>query len=230
MKFGRIEKGKKGGNLMFTGIVEELGTVASITQNSENGNVTISASKVLEGTKLGDSIAVNGVCLTVTDIKSHSFCADIMGETLRRSNLGSLKKGTKVNLERAMAADGRFGGHMVSGHIDGTGEIINISPEGNAVWYTIRTTEKILAGIVEKGSIAIDGISLTVAGITEQDFSVSIIPHTSANTILPTKKLGDIVNLENDVIGKYVQKFLSVGSEKKDSNITEDFLGRYGFL
>ena len=215
---------------MFTGIIEELGTVIKLDQQGVSARITIEADKVLENPKLGDSIAVNGVCLTVTDLGKSNFCADVMAETLRRSSLGVLKKGSKVNLERAMAADGRFGGHMVSGHIDGTGEIAKISPEGTAVWYTIEAPESILDGIVEKGSIAIDGISLTVAAVTEHDFSVSIIPHTGANTTLSLKKQGDIVNLENDVVGKYVQKFLSKKKEKTESNITEDFLGKYGFL
>ena len=215
---------------MFTGIIEELGTVIKLDQQGVSARITIEAGKVLENTKLGDSIAVNGVCLTVTDLGKSTFCADVMAETLRRSSLGVLKKGSKVNLERAMAADGRFGGHIVSGHIDGTGEIAKISPEGTAVWYTIEAPESILDGIVEKGSIAIDGISLTVAAVTEHDFSVSIIPHTGANTTLSLKKQGDIVNLENDVVGKYVQKFLSKKKEKTESNITEDFLGKYGFL
>lgn len=215
---------------MFTGIIEELGTVIKLDQQGVSARITIDADKVLENTKLGDSIAVNGVCLTVTDLGKSTFGADVMAETLRRSSLGVLKKGSKVNLERAMAADGRFGGHMVSGHIDGTGEIAKISPEGTAVWYTIEAPECILDGIVEKGSIAIDGISLTVADVTERNFSVSIIPHTGANTTLSLKKQGDIVNLENDVVGKYVQKFLSKKKEKTESNITEEFLGKYGFL
>ena len=215
---------------MFTGIIEELGTVIKLDQQGVSARITIEADKVLENTKLGDSIAVNGVCLTVTDLGKSKFCADVIAETLRRSSLGVLKKGSKVNLERAMAADGRFGGHMVSGHIDGTGEIAKISPEGTAVWYTIEAPESILDGIVEKGSIAIDGISLTVAAVTEHDFSVSIIPHTGANTTLSLKKQGDIVNLENDVVGKYVQKFLSKKKQKTESNITEDFLDKYGFL
>lgn len=215
---------------MFTGIIEELGTVIKLDQQGVSARITIEADKVLENTKLGDSIAVNGVCLTVTDLQKDRFCADVMAETLRRSSLGVLKKGSKVNLERAMAADGRFGGHMVSGHIDGTGEIAKISPEGTAVWYTIEAPQSILEGIVEKGSIAIDGISLTVAEVTEQDFSVSIIPHTGANTTLSLKKQGDIVNLENDVVGKYVQKCLSGKKDKTKSNVTEAFLGKYGFL
>ena len=215
---------------MFTGIIEELGTVMKLDQQGVSAKITIEADKVLEKTKLGDSIAVNGVCLTVTDLGKNSFCADVMAETLRRSSLGVLKKGSKVNLDRAMAADGRFGGHMVSGHIDGTGEIAKISPEGTAVWYTIQAPQNILDGIVEKGSIAIDGISLTVADVSDRDFSVSIIPHTGANTTLSLKKQGNIVNLENDVVGKYVQKFLVNKQEKPESKVTEEFLGKYGFL
>ncbi len=220
----------KRGETMFTGIIEELGTVIKLDQQGVSAKIMIEADKVLENTKLGDSIAVNGVCLTVTDLWKDRFCADVMAETLRRSSLGVLKKGSKVNLERAMAADGRFGGHMVSGHIDGTGEIAKISPEGTAMWYTIAASQNILEGIVEKGSIAIDGISLTVAAVTEQDFSVSIIPHTGANTTLSLKKQGDVVNLENDVVGKYVKKFLSNKEEKTESKVTEEFLGKYGFL
>lgn len=215
---------------MFTGIIEELGTVKGLEMHGASARISLGADKVLEGTKLGDSIAVNGVCLTVTDLKKDSFCADVMAETLRRSSLGALRKGSKVNLERAMAADGRFGGHMVSGHIDGTGTIKKIAPEANAIWYTIETTEAILDGIVEKGSIAIDGISLTVAKISDTDFSVSIIPHTEANTILSEKAVGDIVNLENDMVGKYVKKFMTKEPKKESSRITEEMLGKYGFL
>lgn len=215
---------------MFTGIIEEVGTVKGLDLQGASARICLSADTILAGTKLGDSIAVNGVCLTVTDLKKDSFCADVMAETLRRSSLGALRKGSKVNLERAMAADGRFGGHMVSGHIDGTGTIVKITPEANAIWYTIEAGEAILDGIVEKGSIAIDGISLTVATITDTDFSVSIIPHTAANTILSVKKVGDMVNLENDIIGKYVQKFLTKEPKKESSRITEEMLGKYGFL
>lgn len=215
---------------MFTGIIEELGTVKGLEMHGASARISLGADKVLDGTKLGDSIAVNGVCLTVTDLKKDCFCADVMAETLRRSSLGALRKGSKVNLERAMAADGRFGGHMVSGHIDGTGTIKKIAPEANAIWYTIETAEAILDGIVEKGSIAIDGISLTVAKISDTDFSVSIIPHTEANTILSEKAVGDIVNLENDMVGKYVKKFMTKEPKKESSRITEEMLGKYGFL
>lgn len=217
---------------MFTGIIEEMGTICSVTMGSQSAVLTIEASQVLEGTKIGDSIAVNGVCLTVTTMTTQKFTADVMAETLRRSSLGSLKRGSQVNLERAMAADGRFGGHIVSGHIDGTGEIASLTREDNAVWVRISTPQPLLKYIVEKGSIAIDGISLTVADVTDTDFSVSIIPHTGAETTLLTRKKGDIVNLENDMIGKYVDKLLSFGNKtesKEESRITMDFLAKNGF-
>ena len=195
---------------MFTGIVEEIGIVLSVSLGSRTGVLSIRASKVLENTQIGDSIAVNGVCLTVTSLLPDGFTADVMQETLRRSNLGHLRSGDPVDLERAMAANGRFGGHIVSGHIDGTGRIIRLSREGNAVWVQIAAGEDILRLIVEKGSIAIDGISLTVAAVTPSDFSVSIIPHTGSETILLKKRPGDTVNLENDIIGKYVQRLLGM--------------------
>lgn len=215
---------------MFTGIVEELGTVKKLNMTGDSGSIAISASKVLEKTKLGDSIAVNGICLTVTSLQSDGFTADVMAETVRRSSLGSAKSGDKVNLERAMAADGRFGGHIVSGHIDGTGTIKEYRKEENAVWVTIDTPADILALIVEKGSICIDGISLTVAAVTETDFSVSIIPHTGEETTLLKRKPGDKVNLENDVVGKYVQKLLGLEPKKKqESTLTMDMLREFGF-
>ena len=195
---------------MFTGIVEETGIVDGLELNSNSALIKIRAEKVLEGTKTGDSIAVNGVCLTVTDIKGSTFTADVMAETMRRTNLGSLKKGQKVNLERAMAADGRFGGHIVSGHIDGTGVISKIRDEQNARWIHIRAPAAILHLIVQKGSIAIDGISLTVAYLDDESFAVSLIPHTQKETTLAGKKTGDTVNLENDIIAKYTERLLGV--------------------
>ena len=213
---------------MFTGIVEETGEVLQIG----GGVLKLKASKVLEGTKLGDSIAVNGVCLTVTDMSRDSFSADVMPQTLRMSSLGQLKTGSRVNLERAMAADGRFGGHIVSGHIDGTGTVKELRREGNAVWVTIGAEQSILRLIVEKGSIAIDGISLTVAKLTATDFSVSIIPHTGEETTLLSRKPGEVVNLENDVVGKYVERLLSFKNaepEPKKSTLTMDFLREHGF-
>ncbi|MFG6349185.1 MAG: riboflavin synthase [Lachnospiraceae bacterium] len=222
---------------MFTGIIEEIGTISSVAEGSLSAVVTIQASKVLEGSQAGDSIAVNGVCLTVTSIHGGLFTADVMAETLRRSSLGSLSKGSRVNLERAMHANGRFGGHIVSGHIDGTGTIVSKAREDNAVWVTINTDKRILKYIVEKGSIAIDGTSLTVATVNDSDstFSVSVIPHTAKETIILGKGAGDIVNIENDVIGKYVERLLAFREEPVNSannsapEITMDFLMENGF-
>lgn len=210
---------------MFTGIIEEIGSVKRVSVGGKSGSIEIAAKKVLEGTKVGDSIAVNGVCLTVTSLGSSSFTADVMAETLRRSSLGSLSLGNGVNLERAMAADGRFGGHLVSGHIDGTGTISKMQKEENAVWVHIQANSEILNLIVEKGSIAIDGISLTVAGVSDSEFSVSVIPHTAKETTLLSKKAGDTVNLENDIIGKYVQKLLggrSLGASEASDSVKDD--------
>ena len=209
---------------MFTGIIEEIGTVKKISLAGKSGSLEIGAKNVLEGTKIGDSIAVNGVCLTVTSLSSSTFTADIMAETVRRSSLGSLSSGSGVNLERAMAADGRFGGHIVSGHIDGTGKIARLQKEENAVWVHISAGKEILALIVEKGSIAIDGISLTVASVSDSEFAVSIIPHTASETTLLSKKAGDIVNLENDIVGKYVQKLLSnpAGGNNQNKSRNDD--------
>lgn len=193
---------------MFTGIVEEKGTVKHISLAGISGSIAIRARKVLEGTRIGDSIAVNGVCLTVVSLRPDGFTADVMAETIRRTSLGSCQPGDPVNLERAMAADGRFGGHIVAGHIDGVGTIRSAVPEGNAVWITIDAPPQILRYIVEKGSIAIDGISLTVAYVDESVFKVSVIPHTAAETTLLSKKAGDIVNLENDIVGKYIEKLM----------------------
>lgn len=216
---------------MFTGIVEEMGTVVKLWKTNSSAQIQIRAEKVTEGTKTGDSIAVNGVCLTVTDLQGNGFTADVMPETLQRSSLGKLKSGSSVNLERAMSAEGRFGGHIVSGHIDGTGKIINVHPQGNAIWYTIAAPKEIMRLIVEKGSVAIDGISLTVAKVSSESFSVSIIPHTLSETILREKKPGDIVNLENDMIGKYVQRLMEFKEpeEKTGNTLTREFLLRAGF-
>ena len=202
---------------MFTGIIEETGKIISVGA----GRIAVQAGKVLEGTKIGDSIAVNGVCLTVTTMTSSEFTADVMPETLSRTNLGSLGKGSCVNLERAMAADGRFGGHIVSGHIDGTGTVSRLEKDGNAVWVYIAAPGSILNLIIEKGSIAIDGISLTVAKVNAVEFAVSVIPHTGEETTLLGKKAGDMVNLENDVIGKYVQKLMGLGRVEGSSSQAE---------
>ena len=202
---------------MFTGIIEDVGTVKGIQRGAKSVILTISSAKIVEGVRIGDSIAVNGICLTATTVSGDAFTADVMPETMKRTSLGELKPGSSVNLERAMPADGRFGGHIVSGHIDGTGVIKDITREDNAVWYTIGADNAILKYIVEKGSIAIDGISLTVAYVDDNVFKVSIIPHTLKETILGMKKIGDKVNLENDIIGKYVEKLLSFKTETKSS-------------
>ena len=213
---------------MFTGIIEEVGAVRRIERGAKGARLTIAAKTVLEGTRIGDSIATNGVCLTVTDLTADSFSADVMAESLRRSGLGALQAGSPVNLERAMPLDGRFGGHIVSGHIDGTGTLASLRREDNAVWLTVRAAPSLLRYIVEKGSVAIDGVSLTVAAVDETGFSVSIIPHTGAQTILLGKKPGDTVNLECDVIGKYVEKLLGPYGQAQ-GGITMEFLAQNGF-
>ena len=214
---------------MFTGIIEEVGTVKTVKRSGNSSFIEIQAEKVLEDVSIGDSIAVNGVCLTVTHFGVGVFQADVMNETLSRSSLGSLASGSPVNLERAMAANGRFGGHIVSGHIDGTGTVTDVRNDGIAVWYTISAAPGILRYIVEKGSIAIDGISLTVAKVTDTSFNVSIIPHTASQTTLATKKKGDTVNLENDIIGKYVEKLIKPAENIEKSGITREFLAKNGF-
>ena len=216
---------------IFTAIIEELGVVKSIAINGASGCITIKAKKVLEGTQLGDSIAVNGTCLTVTSINSDGFSADVMAETVKRTSLSQVGKGDLVNLERAMILNGRFGGHIVSGHIDGTGTITKYTKEENAIWVTIKAPDEILDLIVEKGSICIDGISLTVATVSDQDFQVSIIPHTAKETTLIHKKVGSLVNLENDIVGKYIKKLMENNQEeqaKKASGLTMEMLEEYG--
>lgn len=224
---------------MFTGIVEEIGTVVSISQGAKAAKMTLQGNLIFEDMHIGDSIAVNGVCLTVTEKTSNTFIVDVMPETLRRSSLGKLSKGSKVNMERAMAANGRFGGHIVSGHIDGTGEIESFVKEDNAVWVTIKASSKLLKYIIEKGSITIDGISLTVAYVDNRCFKVSLIPHTAANTTLLTKKAGDIVNLENDIVGKYIDKLMHFDSsenseasntKEESGGVSMEFLSQNGFV
>ena len=214
---------------MFTGILEETGEMVRMKQGYDMSVLTIRADRVLEGTRIGDSIAVNGVCLTVTKIDGSCFDADVMPETLRRSSLGTVTAGKRVNLERAMAADGRFGGHIVAGHVDGTGMVTDIKKEQNAVWYTISAEAAVLRYIVEKGSITVDGISLTVASVSDKSFTVSVIPHTREVTTLSDRKVGDTVNLETDIIGKYVERLMQTKPEEK-TGITMDFLAENGFI
>ncbi|MDD6136683.1 MAG: riboflavin synthase [Lachnospiraceae bacterium] len=218
---------------MFTGIIEEVGEIKSIQKGAKSARLTIKGGVVTKNSHIGDSIAVNGVCLTATTIEGDLFTADVMAETMRRSALGRLAAGSKVNLERAMPADGRFGGHIVSGHIDGTGTIRSMKKEENAVWVEVEASQQLLRYIIEKGSIAIDGISLTVAYVDDTSFKVSIIPHTGSATTLLDKRVGDVVNLENDVIGKYVEKLLHTTEEQTKeatSAIDTNFLAKHGFL
>lgn len=213
---------------MFTGIIEEIGKVAAITRGAKSAQLSIAATRVLEDVHLGDSIAVCGICLTVTGFTRTQFTADLMPETLARSSLGALRIGSAVNLERAMSANGRFGGHIVSGHIDGTGSISAIRRDDNATWYSVKTPPALLRYIIEKGSIAIDGVSLTVAAVTKNDFSVSLIPHSAGHTTLSQRRVGDIVNLECDSVGKYIEKLLAP-ADNKDGGLDRAFLAKYGF-
>lgn len=212
---------------MFTGIVEEIGRVADLGK----GKLTIKAKKVLEDVNLGDSIAVNGICLTVTAFDGGRFTADVMPETLRRTSLQELKVGSPVNLERALTLSGRLGGHIVSGHIDGVGKILSFREEKNALLMKVAAEKNLLRYIVEKGSVALDGISLTVAAVTEGDFTVSLIPHTREITNLGSKREGSPINIETDIIGKYVEKLMfGEGKEKSGSmGITREFLLANGF-
>ena len=219
---------------MFTGIIEEMGVLKGIKHGAKSSVLTIAADKVLEGTKLGDSICTNGVCLTVTKLGSGTFDADVMAESIRRTNLGDLKSGDRVNLERALRLCDRLGGHIVSGHVEGIGVIAKCRQDGIANVVTVKTPPELMRYILHKGSIAIDGISLTVTDVTEDTFSVSLIPHTSKETTLGFKTVGDEVNLETDIIGKYVEQMLKFGNkaEKKDetSVLSKATLFENGFM
>ena len=215
---------------MFTGIVDEIGVIERIRKGAHSAVLTVRAGKVLEDIHIGDSIAVNGICLTATSFTEHSFTVDVMHETLNRSSLSGLGSGARVNLERAMSANGRFGGHIVAGHVDGVGVISGVKRDDNAIWYTVQAGPEILRYVVEKGSVTIDGISLTVAKVTDRSFSVSVIPHTAQVTILSSRRAGDRVNLETDIIGKYVEKLLQPREEApKSGGVTMEFLMKNGF-
>ncbi|MDP4290375.1 MAG: riboflavin synthase [Bacteroidota bacterium] len=219
---------------MFTGIIEEIGNLKSIRHGHNAAMLEIKAAKVLTGTRIGDSISVNGVCLTVTSLGPASFIADAMPETLHRSNLGALHAGNPLNLERALRLGDRFGGHIVSGHIDGTGTILNFKEDENAIWITIEAQPSILRYIVEKGSIAIDGISLTVANVEDNIFKVSIIPHTRNETTLCGKASGSKVNLECDIVAKYIERFSGFdkqsSAESASAKLSMSFLKENGFF
>jgi riboflavin synthase len=216
---------------MFTGLIEEMGSVRSMVRGSKSVRLTVAAIKVLSDVKLGDSIAVNGTCLTVVDFSASAFTADVMPETVDRTALAGLKTGDKVNLERTMAVGDRLGGHIVTGHVDGIGIIQSKRRYDNALIIEINAPEQVMKYIVEKGSIAIDGISLTVVNYSDTAFTVSLIPHTASITTLGFKKEGDPVNLETDILGKYVERFLKRDEIKIASpkGITLDFLAEKGF-
>ena len=216
---------------MFTGIIEEVGRLERLA----GGEIAIRAKKVLENVALGDSIAVNGICLTVTRFDEAHFTADVMPETIRRTSLAELRRGSRVNLERALTLKSRLGGHIVSGHIDGAGTIAAMKEEGNAILLTVRANDSVLRYVVEKGSVALDGISLTVASVGAADFTVSLIPHTREITNLREKSVGSRLNIETDILGKYVEKLFPGGcalgsaAPKGKDGITMDFLRQQGF-
>lgn len=210
---------------MFTGIIEEIGKIKTVTRGARSVVVEVEAAVVTEGTKVGDSIATNGVCLTVTALTENGFRADVMPETMERSNLGLLRSGDRVNLERALCLNSRIGGHLVAGHVDGTGRIVGMDRDDTAIWITVSAPERILRYVIEKGSVAVDGVSLTVAYVDGEVFKVSVIPHTQEETTLTKKRTGDVVNLENDMIARYVEKFTG----KKREGLSVGFLMENGF-
>lgn len=219
---------------MFTGIIEELGTIRKIRHGPDSVRLTIEGREVLKDVKLGDSIAVNGICLTVVYFSDRVFDVDVMAETLRKTNLEDLKPGSPVNLERALRVGDRLGGHIVSGHIDGVGTITRRLNEDIAVVTDVTAPPEVMKYIITKGSIAVDGISLTVVDCTDHTFRVSLIPHTAKLTTLGHKKVGDRVNLESDIIGKYVERIMGFKGSALPGNsrgaISLDFLADQGFL
>jgi len=212
---------------MFTGIIEELGIVKNLQLRPTSAVMTIEAQKVMENTRIGDSIAVNGVCLTVTELALNHFTVDVMAETLAKTNLAELKRGNSVNLERALQLQSRLGGHLVSGHVDGVGTLQKITQVGIANVYEIIIPAGLLAYILPKGSVAVDGISLTVVEVTTHSFTVSLIPHTFQSTVLGSKRPGDKVNIETDLIGKYIAKLMN---KDQPGSVTLDFLAEHGYI
>lgn len=215
---------------MFTGLVEEVGKVLNIVVENNIWTIAFNCKEILKGISIGDSIAVNGVCLTVKEFDDNLFKADAMAETIRKTNLGFLKKDDQVNLERALKMGDRLGGHIVSGHIDGTGIIEEFQEEGDALWISISAPKDILRYIVYKGSVAIDGVSLTVSYIDEEKFKVTIIPHTKEATTLINKNTKDLVNIECDIVGKYIEKLLQPVDFENESKIDRNFLKENGFI
>ena len=215
---------------MFTGIVEEVGTVHAIKKGSSSMQLVIKCNYVLSDVKKGDSISVNGVCLTVSEFSKTQFAADVMPETFKSTTLFTLQTGSRVNLERAMAADGRFGGHFVTGHIDCLGEIMAVRPVENAIYMDIRLDSAYQSHLVPKGSITVDGTSLTVFDVSEQGFTISLIPVTQDDSILGNKRVGDSVNVECDILAKYLERIVSRKETKPFGGLTMDALAESGFL
>ncbi|MFC7391509.1 riboflavin synthase [Scopulibacillus cellulosilyticus] len=216
---------------MFTGIIEEIGTIRMIEQSGDAVVMTIEAPQIIKDVSLGDSIAVNGVCLTVNHFQDSIFTVDLMPETVKATSLSQCRTGSKVNLERAMAANGRLGGHIVSGHVDGIGMITKKEAVDNAVYYTIKVSEQLSHYMVYKGSVTVDGTSLTIFGLNENEFLISLIPHTMTHTILGEKGVNDIVNIETDVVGKYIEKFIQQRDSSEDSQgLTITKLKESGFI
>lgn len=213
---------------MFTGLIEALGRINGIKKTAESAILTIEAPEIAPFVKIGDSIATNGVCLTVTSINGNLYTTDVMPITFTTTNLNLLNIGSRINLERAMTLQDRLDGHLVTGHVDATGRISNIQKQGNATLYTIMLSKALINRMIVKGSIAVDGISLTIQELNPESVVVSIIPHTSKMTTLSFLKIGDVVNIESDVIGKYVERLL--GQSSQSSGVDMDLLTRTGFL
>lgn len=227
----KLQPAKEGEIVVFTGIVEESGKVRSINKNKSSLTITIEANIVTTDVSIGDSISVNGVCLTVTSFSEDSFSVDVIPETFRATSLANITIGSHINLERAMSASGRFGGHFVSGHIDTTGEIIRTWVEDNALYVYIRVPKDGLPYLALKGSVCVDGTSLTVFGVEDDGFIISLIPETQRATILGQKRQGDIVNVEYDILAKYMDRLLAVKQDNLSNNtLTTEKLQKYGFM
>ncbi|KAB7709103.1 riboflavin synthase [Bacillus aerolatus] len=214
---------------MFTGIIEEIGTVEEVISGAQSLQLAIAASKVLEDVRLGDSIAINGVCLTVTSFTADRFTADVMPETFQSTSLRKVNRGSKVNLERAMSANGRFGGHFVSGHVDGIGTISGKKRVENALYIDISYPSECAPYLLPKGSVALDGTSLTIFHVTDRELTISLIPHTQEESILAAKAIGDSVNIECDMLAKYVERMMNRKVQEPSSNVTMDLLEKHGF-
>ncbi|WP_186669753.1 riboflavin synthase [Sporosarcina sp. BP05] len=215
---------------MFTGIIEEIGTVSAVRPAANSLQLSIRCTTVLSDVKKGDSLALNGVCLTVSDFSSNQFTADVMPETVKATTLQALRTGSPVNLERAMAANGRFGGHIVSGHVDGTGEIVSVRQKENAIYLEISIATELLKYFIPKGSVTVDGTSLTVFGVTDKGFIISLIPVTQDDSIIGRKRIGDKVNVECDMLAKYIERLLTTNKENPTGGLTMDTLIASGFL